>query len=96
MRIAEIAYSDGQVRLSRHYHDGHQLLYVVEGEVEVIVGSEQYRMQGGSLLILNRLEEHSVRVLGDVYRRYTVRLSSEEASEFVLENERLKIGRAHV
>ena len=89
MRIAEITYSDGQVQLSRHYHDGHQLLYVVEGEVEVVVGSEQYRMQGGSLLILNRLEEHSIRVLSREYRRYTVRLSSGDASGSALENERL-------
>ncbi len=77
MRILSVRHSSNPVRLTEHYHDGHQLLYVARGEAEVRVGERSYRMRAGSLLILSRFESHAVNVLSEPYERYTVRISSE-------------------
>lgn len=77
MHILSVRHSRGPVHLSDHYHDGHQLLYVVRGEARVRVGEREYRMGAGSLLILSRFESHAVHVLSAPYERYTVRISSE-------------------
>lgn len=77
MRILSVRHSSGPVHLTDHYHDGHQLLYVVKGEAEVHVGEHTYRMRAGSLLILSRFESHAVGVLSTPYERYTVRVSPE-------------------
>lgn len=82
MRILSVKYSENPVRLKRHYHDGHQILYVASGEVTVTVDGETYRVSGGSLVILSRLEEHSIQVKGMEYKRYTLCISSEPSAEF--------------
>ena len=60
---------------TEHFHDCHQLLYVVRGEVEVTVNGRTDRMQAGSLLILSRFETHALRVLSRDYERYTLTVS---------------------
>lgn len=82
MRILSVKYSDNPVRLKRHYHDGHQILYVASGAVTVIVDGEAHRVEAGSLVILSRFEEHSIRVEAGEYRRYTLRISSEASAKF--------------
>lgn len=80
MYILSVQYSDGPLNLARHYHDAHQVLCVTEGAIAVTVGNQDYTVTAGSMLILSRFEEHSIRVLSPVYRRYAVRISSEIAS----------------
>ena len=80
MRILSVRHSSKPVHLTDHYHDGHQLLYVVRGEAEVTVGEHCYQMCAGSLLILSRFESHAVSVLSAPYERYTVRISPEPTS----------------
>jgi len=77
VRILSVGYSQAPVGLSNHYHDCHQILFIKEGEVEVTVGAEEYRMGSGFLLLLSRFEEHSIVVKSQVYRRYTLRISPE-------------------
>ena len=81
MHILSVRHSQGSVHLSDHYHDGHQLLYVVCGEARVRVGEREYHMGAGSLLILSRFESHAVHVLSTPYERYTVRISPEPTRE---------------
>lgn len=76
MRILSVTYSENPVRLGSHYHDAHQLLYVVEGAAEVSIDGEPHRVEAGELVILSRFEEHSLRVLTPTYKRYTLRLSA--------------------
>ena len=77
MQVLSVKYSDLPVKLSRHYHDCHQILYVVSGTALVTIDGETYRASGGSLVILSRFEEHSVQVPEGGCRRYTLRISSE-------------------
>jgi AraC-like DNA-binding protein len=67
------------VLLSEHYHDCHQLIYVVRGELEVTVGHERYAVRDGSLLILSRFESHAIRVVSRDCERYALSVSPDAA-----------------
>ncbi len=75
MYILSAKYSDGTKSYTRHYHDAHELLFVVAGKISVNVGGEEREAGAGSLLVFSRFEEHSVRVLTPEYRRYTLLIS---------------------
>ena len=75
--VLSATYSENPAGKRKHYHDGHQLLYIAEGNVRVCVGEENVSVSGGTLLLFSRFEEHSVIVQSDVYRRYSVRISPE-------------------
>lgn len=78
MRVLSVTYSENPVRLASHYHDAHQLLFVVEGKAEVSIDGEPHQVEAGELVILSRFEEHSLRVLTPTYKRYTLRLSAKD------------------
>lgn len=80
MRLLSVHRLSSAVQLSEHYHDCHQMLYVVRGEIEVSVGEDHYRMQDGSLLIISRFESHAIRVLSRDYERYTLSISPEPSA----------------
>ena len=75
MYILSAKYSDNVKGFSRHFHDAHELLYVISGRILVNVDGEEREASAGSLLIFSRFEEHSVRVLTSEYRRYTLLIS---------------------
>ena len=77
MYIISAGYSEQVLGYTSHYHDGHELIYIVSGEVEISVSGRILKARAGSLLIFSRFEEHSVRVLSPEYRRYTLLISSE-------------------
>lgn len=77
MRLLSAHRLSSTVQLPEHFHDCHQILYVVRGEIEVSVGRERYDMRGGSLLILSRFESHAIRAMSRDCERYTLTISPE-------------------
>lgn len=77
MYILSAGYSEQTFGYNIHYHEGHELIYILSGEVEVSVSGKEFRAGEGSLLVFSRFEEHSVRVLSAKYHRYTLLVSSE-------------------
>lgn len=75
--VLSATYSETLVGKRKHYHDGHQLLYIAEGSADVSVNGERESVTGGTLLLFSRFEEHSIAVKGGVYRRYSIRISPE-------------------
>ena len=75
--VLSATYSETLVGKRKHYHDGHQLLYIAEGSADVSVNGECESVTGGTLLLFSRFEEHSIVVKGGVYRRYSIRISPE-------------------
>lgn len=55
-----------------HSHNAHEMLYVLDGAAEVTVGGSQYTAEGGSVVLLSRLESHCIRPLTDSYSRYVL------------------------
>lgn len=68
-------YSEDISGISNHYHDCHELLYIKKGIVTVKVNSKQYIAQSGSIIVINRFEEHSIKVNSKEYHRFSMRIA---------------------
>ena len=66
---------------SPHYHDCHQLLYIAEGSVEVLIDGKRYLAESGAIIIISRLEMHSITVKSNTYKRYALRINHEHTSK---------------
>ena len=75
IKILAASYNEKQLNEARHYHDCHQILFVKEGCVEVRLQSGIYEAKRGTLVFLNRFEEHAVFVKSEKYHRYVVKVS---------------------
>ena len=75
MYVLSAKYSEDTNGYTRHFHDAHEILYVVAGRIAVNIGGEEREAGEGSLLVFSRFEEHSVRVLAPEYRRFTLLIS---------------------
>ena len=75
MKVLSAKYSEDIKGYLSHYHDAHELLYVISGKISVNICGEEREAGAGSLLVFSRFEEHSVRVLTSEYRRYTLLIS---------------------
>ena len=79
MKILSARYSDDIKGFLSHYHDAHELLYIVSGRISVNISGEEREAGAGCMLVFSRFEEHSVRVLTPEYSRYTLLISPETA-----------------
>ncbi len=79
MHVISVNYSELPVGLTSHFHDCHQLIYVIEGTITASINGTEYTATSGSLLILSRFEQHSIRVLSPSYRRYRLLISNESS-----------------
>ncbi len=77
MRVKSVKYSTGRVSLTSHNHDYHQILFITAGKIAVTLDGREETLGEGSILILSRFEEHSVRVLTPEYSRYMLLVSPE-------------------
>lgn len=73
--IRNVKYSDAPRAIGTHYHDTHQILYVVSGSATVTVDGEDFDIESGSVLFISRMESHSLGNVSDDYRRYELRIS---------------------
>lgn len=62
-----------------HFHSEHQIIFVAAGQVRMRVSSSVYEVTAPAVFLLSNLESHSVEQISDVYERYTVTISPEEA-----------------
>jgi len=73
-RSFSVSYADTPNGKPSHFHEGHQLLYICHGTADVIVDGNRQTVSDGTLLIFNRLTEHSIKVKTDIYQRYSLRV----------------------
>lgn len=85
LAVPECVYSEESVPFERHFHNAYELLYVVAGQIEIRIGKKVYTVSPHSLAFISKLEEHSVRVLEEPYRRYFLLIPSETLPQLVSE-----------
>lgn len=68
-------YSDGEMKRSIHYHDCHEIIFLLKGNVEIYVNQAKIIAKEGQIVIFSRYENHSVNVLSKEYERYVMRIS---------------------
>jgi len=68
-------FSNEPLKMHTHYHDCHQILFVLKGEVEFSANEISHRAGSGDLVIFSRYENHSLTVLTEEYDRYVLEIS---------------------
>lgn len=69
-------YSEDPLEKPSHYHDCHQIILILEGVVQYTVNRSSHLAEGGTVLLFSRYENHAIRVLSPVYRRYVLQLGT--------------------
>lgn len=72
----------------KHYHNSHEILFVVEGEILVKVKGNTYHAKKNSLVFFTNLEIHETKLLTDYYERYFIKLPPQTAN-IIIPNKRL-------
>ena len=72
--LEEAYYSQSSLKKKPHYHRGHQILLILEGEVELSVNGISRLAGAGDLVLFSRYENHSVTVRSKSYARYVLQV----------------------
>lgn len=68
-------YSKEKFRITNHYHDCHQLIYVTDGHINITINRKNITVKKNTLVFLNRLTEHSINEASSDYKRYVLKIS---------------------
>ena len=69
----EHRYSSCCYQLEPHYEHTYQLVFLLKGKILYQVGEKQYEVSKGGMILLNSLEEHTLKVLEYPYERISSR-----------------------
>lgn len=75
MIIQSAYFSEGQIKSNRHFHDCHQIIFVSNGDAEVVLNGKSEKLFKGNMLVLNRFEEHEIRNPSENYLRYILHIN---------------------
>ena len=77
IKVLSARYGEMPAKLHDHFHDCHQLIYIVDGEADITVDGEHYRASSGHLVVFSRFERHSIHVRSAIYKRYALELETD-------------------
>jgi transcriptional regulator with XRE-family HTH domain len=52
-------------KITPHFHPGVEFLYLIEGELEMIIGVDKYRLSSGDSIYFDSLQKHAYRSVGE-------------------------------
>ena len=78
----EIKYSEEPISHGMHTHDYYELLYVLSGEVNMIIRGKEYLCGSGSLVFLNPFDEHASKPTALPYKRYYLLIPQTQLKAF--------------
>ena len=64
-----------------HFHDCHQIIFIVKGTVDFCVNGKTLSANAGDIAIFSRYENHSVADCSDEYERFVLHLDPEVANQ---------------
>jgi YesN/AraC family two-component response regulator len=73
----ERRYTSCNFNLPYHYENTYQILFVLKGKILYKVGTREYEVSKGGIIVLNTLEEHTLKVLEYPYERYLIQIRPE-------------------
>jgi quercetin dioxygenase-like cupin family protein len=50
-------------KLAPHHHPGVELLYLIEGKLEIVIGIETFELSAGDFIYFDAMQKHSYRSL---------------------------------
>lgn len=79
--VREIYFSMETDTKMQHFHNCHQIVLVLEGQVEICVNGISLYASKGDAIIFSRQENHSVRILSEAYQRYVLHIAPNIANQ---------------
>lgn len=58
--------------MENHYHNDYELIFILEGKIELKINHTTYILEKNSLVFINNMEQHGYRVLEYPYKRYVI------------------------
>lgn len=75
-KTVQAVYHSAEVLLKKpHFHDCHQIILILRGNVEFCVNGTVMDARAGDVAIFSRYENHSVRVISEEYERYILQIN---------------------
>jgi len=68
-------YKTGSDRLSLHFHTDHEIIFITEGMVEIVINGKSIVATKGDMVFLSNFESHSTNILKTPYKRYAITIS---------------------
>ena len=59
-----------------HTHTAHELLFILQGEIEMHIAGKQYRLRPGQMAVINAVEVHDLHPLSYPYERIGIHITS--------------------
>lgn len=72
--VQTVYYSAESFLEKSHFHDCHQIILVLKGQVQVCVNETSYTAGSGDIILFSRYENHSIVVLSEEYERYVLHI----------------------
>ena len=66
----ETMLSENDVALDEHFHNAYEIIFVQQGLVQYTIEQSTYTVQHNSLILINNMERHDMKVLKSPYKRY--------------------------
>lgn len=73
------------IKLSDHYHNFYEMIYVKTGECEFLIDKKVYHITKPTLVFINHLETHSMKVLQVPYCTYYLLIKNDVLNTFLQE-----------
>lgn len=73
--ISSAEYKTGNTQLPFHFHKEHEILFIIEGEVEIKINAKTVNAKKGDIVFLSNYESHNTTILKTPYKRYALTLS---------------------
>lgn len=72
--IQSVYHSSGSLNIRPHFHDCHQIIFIVNGTVDFCVNNKNLHATAGDVAIFSRYENHSVSGCSDKYERFVLHI----------------------
>lgn len=72
--VQTVYYSAESFLEKPHFHDCHQIILILKGQVQVCINGASYTAGRGDIILFSRYENHSIVVLSEEYERYVLRI----------------------
>lgn len=73
----EHRYTTSNYRLPYHYEKTYQIMFLLSGKILYQVNDKEYLVTKGGMIVLNTLEDHTLKVLEYPYERYIIQIRPE-------------------
>ncbi len=74
-----------QLEMKKHFHNSHQIIYILEGNVEFKINERKYHVAQNSIVFINNFESHELKVKGSTYKRYFILIKPDYLQHIVNE-----------